>query len=162
MKKLVSLLTVVGTVLVLTACGGDRMTGETTTICNATSSVIMPNTSDVTVTIIGYDEEIITWTERITTTLADYGQIFWGVALDEDTVREIFAEVEAMGVLEDGLSWSLVSISGETLVFDVTFHYERMSTELLDEFWDGNSERHATVTNAIRGLEERNATCRTN
>jgi len=155
MKKLLGLLTL-GLVFVLSACGG--MSGETTTVCRNAPTHTMSGVTGTVVTIEGYDEDILTWTERITTTVDVYSNTFvGGLELSEDDIRAIFDDFSTP---VDGTSWHLVSINGNDLVFDVLYNYEEMPLRILNQRWEGGFDG-VTLSAAIRGLEDQGANCQT-
>ena len=154
MKKLLFLI-VVGTVLILTACDNSR---GTTTVCTTAPSWVMPSAGNITVTIESLNGELVTWTERITTTPLEYGLFFWGFELYNDEIEYAF-ELYAEPI--DGISWNLISISGNTLVFEATVHYDSLTDAEISEIWGINSAQ-VTLTTATRSLEVQGATCRTN
>ena len=157
-KKLFAV-TVVLFLAALSACSA-RMSGETTTVCQDAPATVMTIASNIEVTIEGMDEDIVTWTERITVTPSEYSYYFWGFNLEDEEIHEAFEMfAEPIG----GLSWNLVSLDGDTLVFEVTYHYEDISINELNEIWDTDDfESEVTLSGAIIGLEDQGATCETN
>jgi len=155
MKKLALLM--VGVALFLVGCS-DEMSGESTTVCRNAPSTLMTTQPDTVVTIEGMDENILTWTERVTITPLEYGYYFWGVELSDADIRDIF-DLYADPI--DGLSWHIVSLDSNTLVFDAVYHYDLMPVRALNEIWEVDDfHREVTLTGAIGGLEDAGASCR--
>jgi len=159
MKRLLSVFTI-GVVLVLGGCS-SRMRGDTVTVCTAAPSSVIESARNITVTIVGSDENIITWTDTITMDIAEYEIMFFGMAgyfMDDDHIEEWFAE---WGDPTFGLSWHLLSIDDDTITFDAVFHYEHLTDAEVSLLWDTDAAR-VTLSGAILGLEEQGANCTTN
>lgn len=161
MKKLLSVLTI-GLVFVLAACS-NRLSGDTVTVCTGASAASMGIAENATVTIVGSDESIITWTERYTLAIADY-ENYWfrmtGVFLDNVDIEEWFAMFDnpiEMG----GLTWHLVSIDGDQMTIEAVYHYNYLTDAELSEMW-GTDFSQVTITSAINGFEYVGASCTTN
>ena len=160
MKKLLVVLAV-GFVFVLTGCGGSRMRGDTTTVCTGAWSTQMAGVSNVTVTIVGDNEDIVTWTERKTMEITAYEMYWFGMAglfLDDADIEAWFAEFSDPSF---GMTWNLVSINGDSFTIEAVYHYYNLTDAQLNEIW-GTDFRQVTLTAAIGGLEEAGANCNTN
>ena len=158
MKKVLGML-VLGTVLVLTAC--SRLSGDTTTVCTSAPSSVIGTADNITVTIVGSDENIVTWADTITMSIAEYETIFFGMVgyfMDDAHIEEWFAE---WGDPTSGLSWHLLSVDDNTLTFDAVFHYEYLTDDQVSELW-GIDAAQVTVSLGILTLEDLGATCTTN
>ena len=159
MKKLLSIL-VIGFALVVTGCG-SRLRGDTITVCTSAQSSVINSANDITVTIVGSNENIVTWTDTITMDIATYEMYFFGVVdyfADDAHIEDWFAQ---WGDPTTGLSWHLLSVEGDTLTFDAVFHYEYLTDAEISEFW-GIDAAQVTVTLGILDLEYLGASCTTN
>jgi len=154
MKKVL----VIGVILFLAACS-SRMSGETTTVCaDAPASLGL---GEAVVTIEGMDENILVWTERTTMTRDEYNQLWQGIIPTEEDIRAWF-DSAANDTGMQGVTWVLVSVDDETVVTDFIYNYEEMSESDLNLRWETDDfSREVTLTGAIAGLEDQDATCRT-
>jgi hypothetical protein len=148
----------IATVLFLTACS-SRVRGEATTTCTNAPGMIAGD--DTVIVIESYDEEIRTWTVRITLTreqLKDH--ILEGNDLTDDETVEMF---EYLNTLEAaGFHLELVSLSESTAIIEYVYDYTIISSEELNTMWDVDDfEREVTLRSAIRGLEDEDAVCNT-
>jgi len=158
MKKLLTI-SAFALVLFLAACSNE-MSGETTTVCRNANSYAISIVDDAVVTLEGMDENILTWTERITMSRDDYADYFWGVDLTDEDIQEIF---DVYSIPIDGESWHLISLNESTLEFDVVFNYEDTPLSVLNTRWNTSDfENDVTLSSAIAGLEYYgDANCRT-
>ena len=157
-KKLLRLTGILSLSVILVACGGSRMRGDTTTVCENAPSTFSGNIGTTVVTIEGTDEDIRTWTERTTFTRDEFNLLTGEVFTDEE-IRE---EINFIGDrLATGVSLSLVSLDANTVVLDYIYNYDDMSLRDLNTVWQTDDfERSVTLSSAIGGLEELGgATC---
>ena len=149
----------IAAVLFLAACS-SRMSGETTTVCTDAPSTQI-SIADTVVTIEGMDENILTWTERMSLGRSDYAHYFFGMELEDEEIQEIFDTLEQT-MASSGMSWHLISLDDDTIVVEFVYDYEEMSTNDLNEIWEVDDfEREVTLSAAIAGLEYEAATCTT-
>jgi len=154
MKKL-SLLFAFG-LLFLVGCSNE-MSGPSTTVCTNAPASVVSTADDVVVTIIGYDEDIITWTERMTMSPAAYTDFFFGFEMSLEDISEFFTLLEEP---IEGESWHLISINEDTMVFELRFDYNDIPLATLNGIWGTtNFHNEVTLSAAIAGLNDADASC---
>jgi len=160
MKKL-SMFFVVGALALLAGCA-SRMSGSTTTVCEDAPSTLSTSASGVetVVTIEGYDEDIIIWTEHTTFDRETYERYFWRTTGLLDTDIQAWFN-SSQNNSPAGMTWNLVSVGEDTVVTELIYDYTELTDATLRQMWPGvtDFEREVTLTSAIAGLESRGANC---
>ena len=154
MKKLGAMLFL----LFLVACGG--MSGESYTRCVGVADGLAGiDVGTTVVTVQGYDEEILLWTVHTTLTREELDQEFLqGRYLSDDEIHEWF-EMYSQDEVE-GVTFYVVELTHEHIVIARVDDYSVISASNLNRIWDvENFEDAITLSAAISGLEDRDATC---
>jgi len=159
MKKF-NVILAVGAVLLLAGCA-SRMSGESTTVCEAAPSTLTTSSGvETVVTVEGYDEGIITWTERTTFEREAYERYFWRTTgVPDEDINAWFNGPQ--NNTPRGITWNLISVDENTVVTEFIYDYTQLTEATLREIWPGveDFEREVTLTMALAGLESRGASC---